>query len=116
MLAVTAHRAVGESVEVLFNGKWAEHYRAVFEIARSHAAANEDIAYFCSLVEGLEGRARELWVEAFSREFDIGFESGNLGECAYTKIQSGIVKRVAEAGASISFTIYPEAPSGSVAT
>ena len=77
----------GQDVMVLFNGKWGEHYRAVFEIAPSHAAANEDIACFCSLIEGLEGRAAELWQRAFSREFDIGFESMyqrySLNETAY---------------------------------
>jgi hypothetical protein len=97
----------GKDVVALFNGEWAEHYRAVFEIAGSHAAANEDIGYFCSLIEGLEGKALELWQSAYSREFDVGFESGSQGERAYVSVQSAVVKRVAEAGASISITLYP---------
>lgn len=99
-----------QDVMVLFNGKWAEHYRAVFEIAGSHAAANEDIAYFCSLIEGLEGKAEELWQGAFSREFDVGFESGLRGECAFAVLQTAVVKRIAESGASVSITLYPAAP------
>ena len=97
----------GEDVVVLFNDKWAEHYRAVFEIAGSHAAANEDIGYFCSLIEGLEGEAKELWQSAYSREFDVGFESGYKGERAYVSIQSSVIKRLAEAEAAISITLYP---------
>ena len=99
----------GQDVMVLFNGKWGEHYRAVFEIAPSHAAANEDIACFCSLIEGLEGRAAELWQRAFSREFDIGFESGLGGERAYAVLHSHVIARVAEAEASLSVTLYPVA-------
>lgn len=100
----------GNDVAVLFNGRWGEHYRAVFEIAGSHAAANEDISYFCSLIEGLEDQARELWLGAFSREFDVGFESGQQGECAYATLQSSVIQRLAEAGASVSVTVYPAAP------
>ncbi len=100
----------GKDVVTLFNGEWAEHYRAVFEIAGSHAAANEDIGYFCSLIDSLEGKAKDLWQAAYSREFDVGFESGVQGERAYVSVQSAIVKRVAEVGASISITLYPGDP------
>ncbi len=99
----------GQDAIVLYNGKWSEHYRAVFEISGSHAAANEDVGYFCSLIESLEGKAKELWLNAYSREFDLGFESGIKGELAYIALNSSTIKRVAEAGASVSITLYPVA-------
>lgn len=105
-----------DDVVVLFNGRWGDHHRAVFEIAGSHASANEDIGYFCSLIEGLEGPAKELWHAAFSREFDVGFESGFGGECAYVTLQSAVIQRLAEAKASVSVTLYPVAPAEAAAT
>ncbi len=97
----------GEDVIALYNGEWGAHYRANFEIAGSHAASNEDISYFCSLVDGLEGEAKKLWDNALSKEFDIGFEPGSGPESYNTEIKPSIVKRVADIGASISLTIYP---------
>ena len=97
----------GEDVLNLSNGEWGAHYRANFEIAGSHAASNEDISYFCLLVEGLEGKAKHLWDNALSKEFDIGFEPGTGTESYNTEIKPSIIKRVADIGASISITIYP---------
>ena len=97
----------GEDVVALYNGKWGEHYRANFEIGGSHAAANEDISYFCTVVDSLEGKAKELWDNAFSKEFDIGFESGCGKESYSTVINASIIKRAANIGAAINITIYP---------
>lgn len=106
----------GQDVIVLFNGEWGEHYRAAFEIAGSHAAASEDIGYFCSLIEGLEDNAKDIWRRAFAREFDIGFESGTNGECTYTTLQASLLTRVAEARVSVTITLYPASPDEPIAT
>jgi len=97
----------GEDVVVLYDGEWGSHYRASFEIAGSHAAANEDILYFCSLIKGLTGEAKIQWENALSKEFDIGFESGAAPESYSTDIKSQVVAAVAAAGASLTITIYP---------
>ncbi len=98
----------GEDVVALYNGSWGEHFRANFEIAGSHAAASEDISYFCTLVNCLEGKAKVLWENAFSKEFDIGFESGEGKESYNTELKKSVINRISEIGASVSITIYPK--------
>ncbi|CAB1070323.1 hypothetical protein D1AOALGA4SA_882 [Olavius algarvensis Delta 1 endosymbiont] len=92
------------------NDKVGEFYYAYFEIAGSHAGPNEDIEYFCSLIEGLEEESRQLWDNSFYRIFDIGYESGTSSNSYSSDIREYVIKRIAEFNASIRFTIYPYAP------
>ncbi len=100
----------GEDVLVLSNDKVGEFYYAYFEIAGSHAGANEDIEYFCSLIEGLEEENRKLWENSFYRIFDIGYESGTSNNSYSSDLRGSVIKRISEANANIRVTIYPYAP------
>lgn len=100
----------GEDVIVLTNDKHGDFHYAYFEIAVSHAGPNEDIEYFCSLIESLEGEAQRLWNNSFYRIFDIGYESGTSNNSFSSDLRESAVKRVAAVNASIRITIYPYAP------
>ena len=100
----------GKDVIVLTNDKHGDFYYAYFEIADSHAGPNEDIEYFCSLVENLEGKAQRLWDNSFYRIFDIGYESGTSNNSYSSDLREPVVKRLAALNASIRVTIYPYAP------
>jgi hypothetical protein len=63
----------GEDVIVLTNDKVGDFYFAYFEIAGSHAGPNEDIDYFCTLIEGLSEENRKIWDNSFYRIFDMGY-------------------------------------------
>jgi|HigsolmetaAR201D_1030396.scaffolds.fasta_scaffold05467_4 hypothetical protein len=101
----------GENVFVLFNGRVGEHYRVIFEISGGDSTANDDIALFCSLIDALQGEALRCWQNAFSREFDLGFESGLEGEQVRIALQPDVISRIAACGASIAVTVYPINPS-----
>ena len=98
---------LGEEVVVMFNGEWATHRRATFEIGGSLASANECIGLFCMLVETLSDEAKGLWDRSYSRTFDIGFNSGNSHADARLTIEPRILERVANIGATIAITVYP---------
>ena len=100
----------GEDVIVLTNDKHGEFHYAYFEIAGSHAGPNEDIEFFCSLIESLEEEAQRLWENSFYRIFDIGYESGTSNNSYSSDLRESVVKRVAAVNASIRVTIYPYAP------
>ena len=97
----------GDDVALLYNGKWNENFRAVFEINEFHSNANDTIDFFCTLVEGFTEKERKIWDNCFSKVFDIGYEAGLTKESYGTEIRSEVIKRVAEIGASIAITIYP---------
>ena len=103
-------KAFGEDVIVLSNDKAGEFHYAYFEIAGSHAGPNEDIEYFCSLIEGLEDENKKLWDNSFYRIFDIGYESGTSNNSYSSDLRESVVKSMAKFNASIRVTIYPYAP------
>lgn len=100
----------GEDVMVLSNDKVGDFHYAYFEISSSHAGPNEDIEYFCSLIESLEDEARKLWDKSFYRIFDIGYESGTSSNSYSSELRESVVRKIAEFNASIRVTIYPYAP------
>ena len=103
-------KAFGEDVIVLSNNKVGEFHYAYFEIAGSHAGPNEDIEYFCSLIEGLEDENKKIWDNSFYRIFDIGYESGTSNNSYSSDLKESVIKNMAKFNASIRVTIYPYAP------
>ena len=100
----------GDDVLVLTNDKTGEFYFAYFEIAGSHAGPNEDIEYFCSLIEGLSEKSRNLWESTFYRIFDMGYEAGTSNNSYSSDLRESVLKRIASVNASVRITIYPYAP------
>lgn len=100
----------GEDVIVLANDKVGDFYFAYFEIAGSHAGPNEDIGYFCALVESLDEQEKELWDNSFHRIFDIGYEAGDSGNSYASDLRHDVLSRISEFNASLRITIYPYVP------
>jgi hypothetical protein len=50
----------------------------------------------------------EIWDGCVSRVFDIRYESGSLPQNFRSEIRAFNIQRVAEIGASVVITVYPE--------
>ena len=100
----------GDDILVLSNDKTGDFYYAYLEIAGSHAGPNEDIEYFCSLIEGLSESNKKIWNDSFYRIFDIGYEAGSSNNSYSSDLRESVLKRIAEVNASIRITVYPNAP------
>ena len=100
----------GEDVIVLHHEERRGYEHASFEISGSSADADADsvINSFCRLVEELPKEVREIWDGCVSRVFDIGYESGSSPQNFRSEIRASTIQRVAQIGASIATTIYPE--------
>lgn len=101
---------LGEDVSVLFNGKNGSGYSFVsFEIHSLHERDIDGlVSSFCLLIENLSSEAKLIWDRCHSKKFDAGFESGSFPRSYRTELRADTIKRVAEIGASIAITIYPE--------
>ncbi len=68
---------------------------------------DETISAFCDLIEGLSQNSKDIWSKCCQKEFDIGFESGNIGKQLELRLENETLKRVVELGATIEITVYP---------
>lgn len=98
----------GEDVLVLHHGEMRGYQHASFEISGSGTDADATINSFCTLVEQLPKEVREMWDGCCSRVFDIGYESGASPQNFRSDIRASTIQRVANIGASVAITIYPE--------
>ena len=103
----------GEDVLVLHHGEIRGYQHASFGIAGGSTDADATINSFCDLVEFLPKEIRETWDGCCSRIFDVGFESGSSPDRSYSEIKASTIQRVANIGASIAITIYPETKTAS---
>ncbi len=101
-------KAFGDDVVVLHNGMAKGIHLATFEIAGSHAGADENIKYFVALVEALPPEVRALWNGCYSRVFDIGYRSGDDTPSYSTELRANTIRAVAALNASVVITIYPQ--------
>ena len=100
----------GEDVIVLHHEERRGYQHASFEICVSSAGPDADgvINSFCRLVEELPKEVRQIWDGCVSRVFDIGYESGSSPQNFRSEIRASTLQRVAQIGASVVITIYPE--------
>jgi len=90
----------GDGIFVLHNGEKDDLYYAYLETAKDHSEPNEAIDAFCSLIETLGTKEKNIWENALSRTFDIGYESGKTPDRVSTDISPAVIERVAKCGAS----------------
>ena len=98
----------GDDVIVLHHGEMRGYQHASFEVAEWSTDADGTINSFCMLVESLPHEAREIWNGCISRVFDVGYESGSSPPNFRSEIRASTIRRVANIGASVVITIYPE--------
>ena len=97
-----------ESVLVLHHGEVRGYQHASFEIAGGSVDADGTINSFCLLLESLPNEVREVWDACCSRVFDVGYQSGASPQTFRSEIRASTIQRVANTGASVVITIYPE--------
>ena len=99
--------AFGEDAFNLYCGQVHNHYLATFEASNLEADADSIIAYFCSLIQAFDKETKGYWNAAFTKVFDIGYESGLEPRSYSSEIRVETIKQVADLGASLRVTIYP---------
>lgn len=99
-----------ECVSNLFSGTIETHHLSTFELHTSEEKEHPNglISEFCSLIFELNDEAKKEWRGASRRVFDIGFEVTDSKQMISTEIKSETLKAVADLGASINITIYPD--------
>ena len=106
----------GEDVLLLHHGEIRGYQHASFSIAGGSTDADAAINSLCTLVEQLPRDVRAIWDGCCSRLFDVGYESGKSPQNFRSEIRAATIQRVANIGAGVVVTIYPETerpPSGS---
>jgi len=98
----------GEDVLVHHHGEISGYQHASFSIVGGSSDANGTINFFCDLIESLPNEVREIWDGCCSRVFDVGYESGAAPQNFRSEIRASTISRVANLGASVAITIYPE--------
>ena len=96
----------GDEAVTLYSGQAQGHYVATFEAPHT-ADADSIISYFCALIKTLDADAKALWETAFTKVFDIGYESGTEPRSYRSEIRAETIEQVASLGASLRVTIYP---------
>ena|SRR2546421_12536191 len=98
----------GEDVLVHHHGEISGYQHASFSVVGGSSDANGTINFFCDLIESLPNEVREIWDGCCSRGFDVGYESGAAPQNFRSEIRASTISRVANLGASVAITIYPE--------
>jgi hypothetical protein len=84
-----------------------------FELPLSHRLTCEgQVKAFCRLLEQLPPPAAREWHNAYFREFNAGFESGDENPRYTTVISHETLGRTAALKASLAITLYPLDPGG----
>jgi len=95
----------GDNVSVQYNDFIDGFYHASFETGCTEE--NEIIRKYVSLINNLSPKAKEIWNKCEKREFDFGYESGEMPNNFHSKISAVSVSSIANVGGSFVITIYP---------
>ena len=98
----------GADVLVHHHGEIRGYQHASFSIAGGSRDADATINLFCELVESLPTEVREIWDGCCARVFDLGYECGASAQSFQSQIRASTIQRVANIGASVAITMYPE--------
>ena len=90
----------------------ADDTTASYELVMHVGSANETISRMLDVLEQLKGEAKEAWLGATRREFDIGYDCGTEPLAFNEAIDPDVVRRIALIGAGIRITLYPERDNG----
>jgi hypothetical protein len=101
-------RALEKKCSVLYAGRYGRHdYLAVFEVPAVRASPERRLIRFCNLLDSLPFPAVQMWKQARSRTFDLGFRSGDRGQVLALGISPQTLRRIAALDATLATTIYP---------
>jgi len=94
------HSAMGD------DGLW----HGTFETDESFDEPDANIAAMLDAIESLASELRATWFRCELREFNIGYDCGDQPWAFNQGLRSEILGRMAAAGASLRFTLYPDRP------
>src|SRR5262249_49352125 len=76
-------------------------------LARQPSTPAHAILRFTKLVAKLSSRIRAIWVNAVSKEFDIGIQAGFEPSSAEWILKTNVVDALARLGTHVRITVYP---------
>lgn len=82
----------------------------MFETGEQHAEPEPNISHFLDMIESLAEPLRSIWMSCSRREFNIGYDCGGKPWGFNQALSTGLLRRIANAGASIRITLYPDCP------
>ncbi len=88
------------------DGRWYSILEAE-PIGIAHDQAEPALVAMLDAIESLAGEAKEVWSECRVREFNIGYDCGDEPWAFNNGLSNWTLKRIAAAGATLRFTIYP---------
>lgn len=103
---------LGDRVLVHYNGSWESKSNLVsLSLATADLGGDRDpetiISSFCDLIDAMPAEVRSLWDACSDKRFDVGFESGNVGNELNAVIGSKTLSRSGRVGADLVITVYP---------
>lgn len=87
-----------------------ELWCATFETDESFDEPNSNIAAILDAVESLLREHEATWAQCDSKEFNIGYDCGGEPRAFDQGLSNDVLRRMAAAGASIRWTLYPDHP------
>jgi hypothetical protein len=81
---------------------------ACFETDEQHTEPEPNIAAMLGVVEVLAPNLRSVWAGCSRREFNIGYDCGPEPWAFNQGLSSELLGRMAAAGASLRWTLYPD--------
>jgi hypothetical protein len=85
---------------------------ATFETEEEHTEPETNIAAMVAAIESLGEPNRSVWLGCTRREFNIGYDCGAEPWAFNQGLTCELLGRVAAVGASLRFTLYPDAECG----
>jgi hypothetical protein len=85
-------------------------WRATFETDEQFSEPEPNIGAMLTVVESWETPLRSVWNGCTFKEFNIGYDCGAEPWAFNQGLSAEVLKRVAEAGASLRVTLYPDLP------
>ena len=83
---------------------------AMFEVCNQYAEPDPNISHFLDIIESLGEPLRRIWMCCSKREFDIGYDCGEKPWGFNQALSAELLRRIANAGASLRITLYPDIP------
>lgn len=81
---------------------------ACFETEQTYTDPDSNIAAMLKVIESADDSIQRLWRECSLREFNIGYDCGNEPWAFNQGLSNATLKRLADVGATLRFTLYPE--------
>lgn len=81
---------------------------AIFEAGCCSAEPDQSITALLDVIEALAPEYRAMWSRCTVREFNLGYQCGDVPQPFTQRLSSEVVVRMAAVGASMRITLYPD--------